>query len=63
MDFEIESFISNRIQKITTEDDIEMVIEKNFKDTLMANLYSTVDFLKKELEEKNFVIRNLLLQQ
>ena len=65
MEFEVEPFISiisNSGKKITIDEDIEMVIEENFKDTLMANLYSTVDFLKKELEEKNFIIKNLLSQ-
>ena len=35
-------------------------MEECFKDNLLANLYSTVNFLKKELEEKNYVIKNLL---
>ena len=35
-------------------------MKKDFKDCLLANLYSTVEFLKKELEEKNFIIRQLL---
>ena len=32
----------------------------NFKDQLLANLYATNEFLKKELEEKNYIIRALL---
>ena len=35
--------------------------DENFKDCLLANLYSTVEFLKKELEEKKDTIKNLLL--
>ena len=36
--------------------------EEHYKDHLLANLYSTVEFLRKELEEKNMVIRNLIQQ-
>ena len=35
---------------------------ENFKNSLLANLYSTVDHLKKELEAKNIVIANLFDQ-
>ena len=31
-----------------------------YKDSLLGNLYSTIETLKKEMEEKNFIIRNLL---
>ena len=43
--------------KIVTDDVLE---NDDFKNSLLANLYSTVEFLKKELEEKNYIIRNLL---
>ena len=38
-----------------------MEVKEDFKDQLL-NLYSTVEFLKKELEERNYVIRSLLQQ-
>ena len=38
----------------------ELPMEECFKDNLLANLYFTVEFLKKELEEKNYVIKYLL---
>ena len=34
--------------------------EKSFKDALIANLYSTVDFLKSEMVEKKLIIKSLL---
>ena len=34
--------------------------KNDYKDNLMANLYSTIDILKRELNEKNYVIRSLL---
>ena len=40
----------------------KLEVNEDFKDQLLANLYSTVEFLKKELEEKNYVIRSLLQQ-
>ena len=30
------------------------MVKDDFKDGLLANLYSTVEFLKKELEEKKY---------
>ena len=35
--------------------------DEDFKDSLLANLYSTVELLKKELEQKNATIDKLLL--
>ena len=34
----------------------------NFKDALLASLYAQVEFLKTELEEKNLLIRTLILK-
>ena len=34
--------------------------DTKYKESLLANLYSQVEFLKEELKEKNDVIRNLL---
>ena len=31
-----------------------------YKESLLANLYSQVEFLKEEMKEKNYIIRNLL---
>ena len=38
-------------------------VNANFKDALLASLYSQVDFLKNELEEKNLLIRTLIIQE
>ena len=35
--------------------------DEDFKTSLLANLYSTVEFLKNELQEKNSIINKLLL--
>ena len=37
--------------------------ENNFKDSLLANLYATVEFLKNQIEEKDFLIRTLLITE
>ena len=37
------------------------ICNDDFKDNLLANLYSTVDYLKRELEEKNATINKLIL--
>ena len=34
----------------------------NFKDALLATLYVQVEFLKTELEEKNLLIRTLIIK-
>ena len=39
----------------------DMNADECFKDGLLTNLYSTVDFLKTELIEKNNIINKLLL--
>ena len=36
---------------------------ENFKNAVLASLYSQVDFLRKELEEKNLIIRTLIIKQ
>ena len=33
---------------------------EDYKDSLLANLFSQVEFLKSEIKEKNYIIRNLL---
>ena len=38
-------------------------IDKDCKDSLLANLYSTIEFLKNELLEKNVFIKSLLTLQ
>ena len=35
-------------------------VQKNWKDALISQLYSTLDFLKTEIKEKNVVITALL---
>ena len=35
----------------------------DFKDALLASLYSQVEFLRKEIEEKNLFIRTLLMRE
>ena len=52
-------------KKIYEEENIPVVIDNNinyesFKDNLLANLYSTVEFLKNELMEKNALLKQEL---
>ena len=65
-------FITSLNKQICTQDKFDIILEdhpsnmsplfekENFKDSLMANLFSTVEFLKQEINEKNEVIRNLM---
>ena len=47
--------------------DLEMIqslnVNANFKDAMLASLYAQVDILKNELEEKNPLIRTLIIQE
>ena len=58
----INSNVRNVSLNIFDELELEIVKEENFKDSLLANLYSTVEFLKVELGEKNKMIDKLLTQ-
>lgn len=60
---------SNKLNS-TKETDINTVIEEptfncidDHKDALLASLYCQVNFLKKEIEEKNFLLRTLLIKE
>lgn len=59
-------YIGNDGREIHTTEEISLIEERtipdNYKDSLLANLYSTVEILKNELEEKNFIIKTLLKQ-
>ena len=48
--------------KMNISGDIPVILNDDYKDSLLANLYSTVEFLKSEISEKNDVIRSLLSQ-
>ena len=50
----------NITEEITFENPIN--INEDFKDSLLANLYSTVELLKSELAEKNNIIKSLFRQ-
>ena len=54
-------YINSDGKKVSICDDIEFLVEEDYKSTLMANLYSTVEFLKGELKQKNIIIQNLFL--
>lgn len=61
--------VNNKSISITNDTEIHIEIQEadidvtgNFKDALMASLYSQVEFLKNEIEEKNLVIRILLTE-
>ena len=50
----------NRTENIDTEQEIDA--NRNFKDALLASLYAQVEFLKTKLEEKNVLIRMLIIK-
>ena len=55
-----ESICINANGKKTTP---HLDVNANFKNALMASVYSQVVFLKNELEEKNLLIRTLIIQE
>ena len=38
----------------------QVCLDEKYKDSLLANLFSQVDFLKNKINEKNYLMRNLL---
>ena len=70
-----DSYYSNRENILPTVSNNNSIIEdmdidelnqfnsnQSYKDALLANLYSTIEFLKLELQEKNNIIRSLFSQ-
>ena len=53
----------NDEEEIVNRDGIDINVNENYKDALLASLYSQIEFLRKELEEKNFLIRTLLIKE
>ena len=53
---------------ITSDNDIDIITENtsdsnnSYKDALLASLYSQVEFLRNEIEEKNLLIRTLIIK-
>ena len=52
-------YVSMAGKEINTKQNIDIYAEDNLN-ALLASLYSSVDFLKKEIDEKNIFIRKLL---
>ena len=48
---------------IQVEEKLEFNSNANYKDAILASLYSQVDFLKHELEERILLIRTLIIKQ
>ena len=49
---------------VDTYDDINQLnVNRDYKDALLASLYSQCKFLKKELKEKKLLIRTLLIKE
>ena len=46
---------------ITNETVLDIDVLNNYKDALLASLYSQMEFLKNEIEEKNLLIRKLII--
>ena len=57
------SSISNRVSGIPGFQLPKSEINTDFKDALLASLYSQVEFLRGELEEKNLLIRTLIIKE
>ena len=53
----------NDEEDIVNRDGIDINVNENYKDALLASLYSQIEFLRNELEEKNFLIRTLLIKE
>ena len=46
-----------------TDNAVTMQTKYDYKDSLLASLYSQVEFLRGEIEEKNLLIRTLILRE
>ena len=53
-------YIGDEGKRVDVDKQMPIYVEADYKQALLANLYSTVEFLRKEIEEKNFLIRELL---
>ena len=52
--------IINHHSPHSVNNNILSTVNEDFRLSLMANLYSTIEFMKKEIEEKKYLIRTLL---
>ena len=52
-----------KMADIQLEQKLEFNSNSDYKDALLASLYSQVEFLKQELEEKNLLIRTLIIKE
>ena len=61
-DHDILNFFDDLVEKNTenTGKLHQVYLDDKYKDSLFANLFSQVEFLKNEINEKNYLIRNLL---
>ena len=50
-------------KEIVSKHGVDININENYKDALLASLYSQIEFLRKELEEKNFLKRPLIIRE
>ena len=48
---------------LVIEHDTNLNVNENFKDDLLASLCAQVEFLRKELEENNFLIHSLIIRE
>ena len=58
----------SEIRSMSNENNVSLTApsfnnNENFKNALLASLYSQVDFLRKELEEKNLIILTLIIKE
>ena len=61
------TFMDKSGKEIKINNDTEIILEKtidvnDYKDSLLASLYSQVEFLRNELNEKNLLIRTLIIR-
>ena len=53
----------NSLPSISSTIDCTLNTQDNYKDALLAALYSQVEFLRNELNEKNLLIRTLIIRE
>ena len=54
---------NNSLPSLSSGIDCTLNTKDNFKDALLAALYSQVEFLRNELNEKNLLIRTLIIRE
>ena len=55
--------MTNKTNEITKSIFSKSINMENFKDALLASLYSQIEFLRNQIDEKDLLIRTLIINE